>query len=155
MMEKKRTFGLVAVGAFAATGIGLLVGCAPFILPALRKVCLPYVPATDRQVKNVMKILRKRKGNVIDLGSGDGRIVSYYNFYNRYITLCTSKTILLNFVFYVWTSCYSGLDIARPYIHAFYCNYIFVIASYSSTNLLVFYSYRFWQLQSFVFLLLA
>lgn len=74
-MEKKRTFGLIAVGTFAATGVGLLVGCAPFVLPALRKVCLPYVPATDRQVQNVMKLLRNRKGNVIDLGSGDGRIV--------------------------------------------------------------------------------
>lgn len=75
-MEKNRSLGLVAVGTFAAAGIGLLVGCAPFVLPALRKICLPYVPATDRQVQNVMKILRKRKGNVIDLGSGDGRIVS-------------------------------------------------------------------------------
>lgn len=78
-MENKRSYGLLAVGAFAATGIGLLVGCAPFILPALRKVCLPYVPATDNQVRNVMKCLKKRKGSVIDLGSGDGRIVSIYD----------------------------------------------------------------------------
>lgn len=75
-MENKRSYGLFAVGAFAATGVGLLVACAPFILPALRKVCLPYVPATDRQVHNVLKLLKSRKGSVIDLGSGDGRIVS-------------------------------------------------------------------------------
>lgn len=75
-MENKRSYGLVAVGAFAASGVGLLVACAPFILPALRKVCLPYVPATDRQVNNVMKLLKNKKGRVIDLGSGDGRIVS-------------------------------------------------------------------------------
>lgn len=75
-MENKRSYGLVAVGTFAASGVGLLVACAPFILPALRKVCLPYVPATDRQVNNVMKLLKNKKGRVIDLGSGDGRIVS-------------------------------------------------------------------------------
>lgn len=74
-MERKRSFGLIAVGTFAATGVGLLAGCAPFILPALRKVCLPFVPATDRQVQNVLKLLENRKGRVIDLGSGDGRIV--------------------------------------------------------------------------------
>lgn len=74
-MKKKRAIGLIAVGTFAATGIGLLVGCAPFVIPALRKICLPYVPATDRQIQNVMQILKNRKGNVLDLGSGDGRIV--------------------------------------------------------------------------------
>ncbi|XP_031215899.1 ATP synthase subunit C lysine N-methyltransferase isoform X2 [Mastomys coucha] len=47
----------------------------PFIAPALRKVCLPFVPATSRQVENVVKMLRHRKGPLVDLGSGDGRIV--------------------------------------------------------------------------------
>lgn len=50
--------------------------CAPFVLPALRKICLPYVPATTIQVSNVIKALRGRNGQLIDLGSGDGRIVS-------------------------------------------------------------------------------
>ncbi|XP_054718106.1 ATP synthase subunit C lysine N-methyltransferase-like [Uloborus diversus] len=73
--RKRNTIGLVAVGAFGTAAVGLLVGCAPFVLPALRKICLPYVPATDNQIHNVLKILRKRRGDVIDLGSGDGRIV--------------------------------------------------------------------------------
>ena len=54
----------------------LLAVTTPFVLPALRKVCLPYVPATTTQVSNVLRILEGRKGSLIDLGSGDGRIVS-------------------------------------------------------------------------------
>ncbi|PNF21148.1 Protein FAM173B, partial [Cryptotermes secundus] len=36
---------------------------------------LPYVPATATQIKNVMSALAGRSGRLIDLGSGDGRIV--------------------------------------------------------------------------------
>lgn len=50
--------------------------CMPFVSPALRRVCLPYVPATTSQVENIFRGLAGRKGNLIDLGSGDGRIVS-------------------------------------------------------------------------------
>lgn len=60
--------------------IGLSVICAPFVAPALRKHCLPYVPATTQQVENIMSVLGKPVvGNVsprlLDIGSGDGRIV--------------------------------------------------------------------------------
>jgi len=41
----------------------------------LSKICLPYVPATTQQVENVMTLLKGRRGPIIDLGSGDGRIV--------------------------------------------------------------------------------
>ena len=54
----------------------LTVICAPFVSPALRRICLPYVPATTTQVSNVMKAVKGRNGQLIDLGSGDGRIVS-------------------------------------------------------------------------------
>ena len=57
------TFGLV----FAVT--------TPFLLPAVRKICLPYVPATLNQVKNVLCLIQDKGGRLIDLGSGDGRIV--------------------------------------------------------------------------------
>jgi len=50
--------------------------CIPFINPAFRKICLPYVPATHQQIINVMQALKGRTGSLIDLGSGDGRIVS-------------------------------------------------------------------------------
>ncbi|XP_046399774.1 ATP synthase subunit C lysine N-methyltransferase isoform X2 [Ischnura elegans] len=49
--------------------------CAPFVFPALRRVCLPYVPATTTQVNNVFQALKGRSGSLVDLGSGDGRIV--------------------------------------------------------------------------------
>lgn len=47
----------------------------PFVSPALRKYCLPYIPATDTQIENVLKALSGKSGKLIDLGSGDGRIV--------------------------------------------------------------------------------
>lgn len=34
------------------------------------------MPASKAQVGNVMKLLTGRKGGLVDLGSGDGRIVS-------------------------------------------------------------------------------
>lgn len=68
--------GKVAVTVTGVGAFGILVLAAPFISPAFRKVCLPYVPATDAQVRNVLSVLRKRKGtSLVDLGSGDGRIV--------------------------------------------------------------------------------
>ena len=39
-------------------------------------MCLPYVPATTEQVHNVLRALKGRSGPLVDLGSGDGRIVS-------------------------------------------------------------------------------
>uniref|UniRef100_A0A8C6U144 Adenine nucleotide translocase lysine methyltransferase n=1 Tax=Neogobius melanostomus TaxID=47308 RepID=A0A8C6U144_9GOBI len=36
---------------------------------------VPYIPASQSQVRNVMTLLKGRKGNIVDLGSGDGRIV--------------------------------------------------------------------------------
>ncbi|KAG8250117.1 hypothetical protein J6590_005510 [Homalodisca vitripennis] len=59
----------------SGAAIALTVVCAPFVSPALRRVCLPYVPATSTQIDNVLHALKGRKGNLLDLGSGDGRIV--------------------------------------------------------------------------------
>lgn len=58
-------------------GVGLSIICFPFITPALRRHCLPYVPATTQQLKNVIGALRQEKkhGLLLDIGSGDGRIV--------------------------------------------------------------------------------
>jgi len=63
---------LVIVGGIS---IALSVICYPFISPALRKICLPYVPATNLQIQNVLNVIKGRKGKLVDLGSGDGRIV--------------------------------------------------------------------------------
>lgn len=60
-----------------ATAISVI--CIPFLSPAFRKICLPYIPATNQQVRNIIQALNGRTGSLIDLGSGDGRIVSTYN----------------------------------------------------------------------------
>jgi hypothetical protein len=61
-----------AIGSVAAGVVALSV---PFVLPALRKFCLPYVPATPIQINAVVSLLRGRTGSAVDLGSGDGRVV--------------------------------------------------------------------------------
>ena len=55
---------------------GLFAVTIPFVMPAVRKYCLPYVPATHMQIRTVLSVLKGRSGKVIDLGSGDGRVVS-------------------------------------------------------------------------------
>lgn len=67
----------IGAGAFGLTAI-----CVPFVLPAFRSCCLPFVPATRVQIQNVIKLLGKCPApvegpKIIDLGSGDGRIVSF------------------------------------------------------------------------------
>ena len=57
-----------------ASGITALA--LPFVLPAFRKICLPYIPATPEQIKVVLRLLRGGSGPAVDLGSGDGRLVS-------------------------------------------------------------------------------
>ncbi|KAF7286614.1 hypothetical protein GWI33_004652 [Rhynchophorus ferrugineus] len=67
--------GKVLVGITGGVALGLTVICFPFVSPALRKFCLPYIPATNEQLSNIVKGLKGRKGFLLDLGSGDGRIV--------------------------------------------------------------------------------
>lgn len=68
--------GLVVTGVLGGSLVALYAVAAPFLAPALRKVCLPFVPATTAQVENVLGALRARSGTLVDIGSGDGRIVS-------------------------------------------------------------------------------
>lgn len=37
---------------------------------------VPYVPSHTKQVENMMSLLEGRSGKLVDLGPGDGRIVS-------------------------------------------------------------------------------
>ena len=81
-----KAFGWIIGG----TTIGLCALVTPFILPALRKHCLPYVPATTQQVR---LIVENAKGKtLVDIGSGDGRVVSY-NLVETMVTLCILKVI--------------------------------------------------------------
>lgn len=71
--------GKVLIGTSAAVAIGISVVCFPFVSPALRRFTLPFIPATDSQLRNIMKVLPKealgKQIKVLDIGSGDGRIV--------------------------------------------------------------------------------
>ncbi|XP_010892359.1 ATP synthase subunit C lysine N-methyltransferase isoform X2 [Esox lucius] len=71
----KKRLGLIATGIVGGSLVALYAVAGPFVAPALRKVCLPYVPATSAQVENVLKVLQARSGSLVDIGSGDGRIV--------------------------------------------------------------------------------
>lgn len=75
--KKYGRLGLIVAGAFGALGLALVAITTPFILPALRKHCLPYVPATDAQLANLRKAFASHSkcgDSFIDVGSGDGRI---------------------------------------------------------------------------------
>ncbi|VDK60241.1 unnamed protein product [Gongylonema pulchrum] len=73
--------GLVIAGALATGATAITAICVPFVTPALRSICIPYVPATPQQLSNVAKALSKCPSQVsplVDLGSGDGRVVSLF-----------------------------------------------------------------------------
>lgn len=70
--------GKILIGLTGGIAIGASIVCYPFVAPAFRRYCLPYVPATTAQVDNVLLALRQRNtsaGRLLDIGSGDGRIV--------------------------------------------------------------------------------
>ncbi|KAM7149816.1 ATP synthase subunit C lysine N-methyltransferase isoform 2-T2 [Molossus nigricans] len=72
---KKSSWGFLLTGIAGGTLVAVYAVATPFLTPALRKVCLPFVPATTKQIENVVTMLRSRRGPVVDIGSGDGRIV--------------------------------------------------------------------------------
>lgn len=71
---------MLIAGVAGATALGISLAAVPFVTPALRRVCIPYVPATTEQLSNVSRALatQKAKGPLVDLGSGDGRVVSSF-----------------------------------------------------------------------------
>lgn len=73
---KKSGWGLLLTGIVGGTLVAVYAVATPFITPALQRICLPFVPATAKQIENVVEMLRSRRGPLVDVGSGDGRIVS-------------------------------------------------------------------------------
>ncbi|KAJ8969564.1 hypothetical protein NQ314_001685 [Rhamnusium bicolor] len=59
--QRVTTIGKLLVGITGGVALGLTVICAPFVSPALRKFCLPYIPATTEQVANILKALKGEK----------------------------------------------------------------------------------------------
>ncbi|KAM7386671.1 hypothetical protein PAMA_009336 [Pampus argenteus] len=78
-LKTRQLRGWDVVQIAAGTGFAVYAMWVGFIQPGFRKVPLrlqvPYIPASKAQVRNVMTLLRGRKGILVDLGSGDGRIV--------------------------------------------------------------------------------
>ncbi|XP_073747192.1 ATP synthase subunit C lysine N-methyltransferase isoform X2 [Callorhinus ursinus] len=72
---KKSSWGFLFTGIIGGTLVAVYAVATPFLMPALRKICLPFVPATTKQIENVVKMLHCRRGSLVDIGSGDGRIV--------------------------------------------------------------------------------
>ncbi|XP_051877096.1 adenine nucleotide translocase lysine N-methyltransferase [Pristis pectinata] len=70
-------WGLLQIAG--CTGLTAYVVWAGILMPGFRRVPLrlqvPYIPASRKQVQNVMTLLEGRSGKMVDLGSGDGRIV--------------------------------------------------------------------------------
>ncbi|XP_069898277.1 ATP synthase subunit C lysine N-methyltransferase isoform X1 [Dipodomys merriami] len=72
---KRSNWGILCTGIVGGALVAVYAIATPFITPALRKVCLPFVPATSKQIENVVRMLGHRRGSLVDIGSGDGRIV--------------------------------------------------------------------------------
>lgn len=52
---------------------------AMFCLPGIKvpfQLKVPFLPSTKEQTENVMRLLEGRQGQLADLGSGDGRLLS-------------------------------------------------------------------------------
>ncbi|XP_045771130.1 ATP synthase subunit C lysine N-methyltransferase [Maniola jurtina] len=73
--SKLSMLGKALIYTTGGLAIGVSIVCIPFVSPAFRKVCLPYVPATTNQLAGVTRALKNRSGRLLDVGSGDGRIV--------------------------------------------------------------------------------
>nr|KAF6294789.1 hypothetical protein mPipKuh1_004761 [Pipistrellus kuhlii] len=85
--------------AAAGSGLAVYAVWALLLQPGFRRVPLrlqvPYAGASARQVENVLSLLRGRSGKLVDLGSGDGRIVSLRDCYNVSVFLAPSVLPLL------------------------------------------------------------
>ncbi|XP_031842695.1 ATP synthase subunit C lysine N-methyltransferase [Nomia melanderi] len=112
--RKTSKLGLYLVGITGGFATAISIICIPFVSPAFRKICLPYVPATTQQVQNVLSALEHRSGSLIDVGSGDGRIVfatakagfkahgvelnAWLIWYSRLRALCTGLSSQTTFI---------------------------------------------------------
>ncbi|KAM5198275.1 adenine nucleotide translocase lysine N-methyltransferase-like isoform 4-T4 [Hipposideros larvatus] len=78
-LRERRLGALELLQVAAGSGLAAYAVWALILQPGFRRVPLrlqvPYVGASVRQVEHVLSLLRGRSGKLVDLGSGDGRIV--------------------------------------------------------------------------------
>ncbi|KAM6165104.1 adenine nucleotide translocase lysine N-methyltransferase isoform 2-T2 [Erethizon dorsatum] len=98
-LRERRLSTLDLLQVAAGSGLAVYAVWALLLQPGFRRVPLwlqvPYVGASTRQVEHVMSLLRGRPGKTVDLGSGDGRIVSLRDCYNVSVFLAPSVLPLL------------------------------------------------------------
>ncbi|XP_062820348.1 adenine nucleotide translocase lysine N-methyltransferase isoform X3 [Anolis carolinensis] len=111
-------WGLLQIAA--GTGLTAYVVWAGILMPGFRKVPLklqvPYVPASIKQVENVMSLLKGRSGKMVDLGSGDGRIVleAYKQGFRPAIGYELNPWLLRRSGYHAWKAgCYGKVSFLR------------------------------------------
>ncbi|XP_069565882.1 ATP synthase subunit C lysine N-methyltransferase isoform X1 [Brachyistius frenatus] len=124
--------GLVVTGVLGGSLLALNAVAAPFVAPALRTICLPFVPATSAQVDNVLKVLRARSGRLVDIGSGDGRIV---------IAAAKRGFQAAGFELNPWLVCYSRYKAWREGVHrstSFHISDLWKVSFAQYSNVVIF-----------------
>ncbi|KFQ38002.1 Protein FAM173B, partial [Mesitornis unicolor] len=130
--SRRRNWGLLVTAGVGGTLVALYAVVTPFVIPALRKVCLPFVPATATQIQNVLKMLENRSGSLVDIGSGDGRIV---------IAAAKRGFKAVGYELNPWLVWYSRYRAWRDGVHQntkFYISDLWKVSFSSYTNVVVF-----------------
>uniref|UniRef100_A0A452SEZ0 ATP synthase c subunit lysine N-methyltransferase n=1 Tax=Ursus americanus TaxID=9643 RepID=A0A452SEZ0_URSAM len=58
----KKAVGVLYLLDCCGTLVAVYAVATPFLTPALRKICLPFVPATTKQIENVVKVCTAERG---------------------------------------------------------------------------------------------
>jgi hypothetical protein len=76
--KTSNSFGKALIALSAGAAVGISIVCWPFVSPAFRRFTLPFIPATDNQIKNILSILPKNaeQKKLLDIGSGNFIIYS-------------------------------------------------------------------------------
>ncbi|KAK2900916.1 hypothetical protein Q8A67_009031 [Cirrhinus molitorella] len=128
----KKRLGIIATCVVGGSLVALYAVTGPFVAPALRKVCLPFVPATRTQIENVLKVLKTRSGSLVDIGSGDGRIV---------IAAAKSGFKAVGFELNPWLVWYSRYKAWREGVHhntSFYISDLWKVSFSEYSNVVIF-----------------
>ncbi|XP_016338333.1 protein FAM173B-like isoform X1 [Sinocyclocheilus anshuiensis] len=128
----KKRLGIIATCVVGGSLVALYAVTGPFVAPALRKVCLPFVPATRNQIENVLKVLKTRSGSLADIGSGDGRIV---------IAAAKSGFKAVGFELNPWLVWYSRYKAWREGVHhntSFYISDLWKVSFSEYSNVVIF-----------------
>lgn len=128
----KKRLGIIATCVVGGSLVALYAVTGPFVAPALRKVCLPFVPATGTQLENVLSVLKGRSGSLVDIGSGDGRIV---------IAAAKRGFKAVGFELNPWLVWYSRYKAWREGVHhttSFYISDLWKVSFSEYTNVVIF-----------------